>query len=90
MSQYVITGIRNALHIAGSYLNDPSLQKGVEMQLNRNFEFRHVLIDLVEETLEFVEALLRQLLTPTIRLPNFSQRATQCTVFLNYKYCYRH
>ena len=44
------------------------------------------LVDLVEETLEFVKALLYQLLTPTIRLPNLSQRATQCTVRLNYKY----
>ena len=44
------------------------------------------LVDLVEETLEFVEALLYQLLTPTIRLPNLSQRATQFTVRLNYKY----
>ena len=34
------------------------------------------LVDLVEGTLEFVEALLYQLLTPTIRLPNLSQRAT--------------
>ena len=34
---------KNALHITGSYLSDSSLQKGVEMQLNRNFEFRHVL-----------------------------------------------
>ena len=35
------------------------------------------LADLVEETLEFLEALLYQLLTPTIRLPNLSQRTTQ-------------
>ena len=40
----------------------------------------------VEETLEFVEALLKQLLTPSIRLPNLSQSATQWTVCLNYKY----
>ena len=43
------------------------------------------LVDLVEETLKFVESLLYQLLTPTTRLPNLSQRATQCTVCLNYK-----
>ena len=28
--------------LAGSYLSDPSLQKGIEMQLSINFEFRHV------------------------------------------------
>ena len=44
------------------------------------------LVDFVEETLEFVEALLYQSLTPTIRLPNLSQHATQFTVCLNYKY----
>ena len=44
------------------------------------------LVDLDEETLEFVEALLYQSLTPTIRLPNLSQRATQFTVCLHYKY----
>ena len=44
------------------------------------------LVDLDEETLEFVEALLYQSLTPTIRLPNLSQRAAQFTVCLNYKY----
>ena len=38
------------------------------------------LVDLVEETLEFVEALMYQLLTPTMRLRNLSQRATQFTV----------
>ena len=36
-------------------------------------------VDLDEESLEFVEALLYQTLTPTIRLPNLSQRATQFT-----------
>ena len=35
------------------------------------------LVDLVEETLEFVEALLYQLLTPTIRLPNLSERSVR-------------
>ena len=45
------------------------------------------LVDFVEKTLEFVEALLYQLLTPSIRLTSLSQhRATQCTVCLNYKY----
>ena len=43
------------------------------------------LVDLVEKTLEFVEAFLYQLLTPTIRLLNLFQRATQFTVCLNYK-----
>ena len=43
------------------------------------------LVVLVEETLEFVEALLYQSLKPTIRLPSLSQRATQFTVCLNYK-----
>ena len=43
------------------------------------------LIDLVEETLEFVEALLYQLLAPSIKLPNLFQSAKQCTVCLNYK-----
>ena len=42
------------------------------------------LVDLVEMTLEFAEALLYQL-TLSIRLPNLSQRATQCTVCLNYR-----
>ena len=37
------------------------------------------LIDLDEETLEFMEALLYLSLTPTIRSPNLSQRATQFT-----------
>ena len=37
------------------------------------------LVNLDEEALEFVEALLYQSLTPTIRLPNLSQRATQFT-----------
>ena len=44
------------------------------------------LVDLDEETLEFVEALLYKSLTPMIRLPNLSQRAMQFTVCLNYKY----
>ena len=44
------------------------------------------LVDLVKETLEFVETLLYQSLTPTIRLLNLSQRATQFTVCLSYKY----
>ena len=44
------------------------------------------LVDLDEETLEFVEALLYQSLTPTIRLPNLAQHTTQFTVCLNYKY----
>ena len=44
------------------------------------------LVDLVEETLEFVEALFDQLMTHTVRLLNLSQRATQFTVCLNYKY----
>ena len=44
------------------------------------------LVVLVEETLEFVETLLYQSLTPTIRLLNLSQRATQLTVRLSYKY----
>ena len=43
------------------------------------------LVDLVEETLEIVKALLYQFLTPTIRLPNLSQQAKQFTVCLNYK-----
>ena len=46
------------------------------------------LVDLVKETLEFMEALLYQLLTPTTRLPNLSQRATQFMVCLNYKYSF--
>ena len=33
-----------------------------------------------------MDALLYQLLTPMIRLPNLSQRAKQFTVCLNYKY----
>ena len=44
------------------------------------------LVDLVEGILKFVEALLYQLLVPSIRLPNLFQRTTQCTVCLNYNY----
>ena len=50
------------------------------------FERPFFILDLAEETLEFLEGLSYQLLTPTIRLPNLSQRATQFTVCLNYKY----
>ena len=46
--------LRNALHITSSYLSNPSLQKGVEIQLNLDM----YLVDLVEKTLEFVETLL--------------------------------
>ena len=52
----------------------------------KNLNLDMFLVDLVEETLEFVEASLYQLLTPTIRLQNLCERATQCTVCLNYKY----
>ena len=45
------------------------------------------LVVLVEEKFKFVEALLYQSLTPTISLPNLSQRLTQFTVCLkSYKY----
>ena len=41
-----------------SYLSDPFLQKGVEMKLSRNLDFRHMLlVDFFKEALAFMEAL---------------------------------
>ena len=56
------------------------------MQLNRNFEFRHALSRFGRGDNRVRGSSIYQLLTPTTRLPNLSQRATQFTVRIKDKY----
>ena len=81
--------IRNALHITSSCLIGTALpyKKVSKYSWIETSNLDMCSVDLVEETLEFLEALFYQLLTPSISLPNLFQHcAMQCTVCLNYKY----